>query len=64
MKTIVCPTKSNNSIGGASLSNKRGHQINMDMGQELQINKREQRNKRGQRISPPKKIKVDVGKCT
>ena len=31
----------------SSLSNKREHQINMDMGQNLQINKRGQWNKRG-----------------
>ena len=37
--------------GYSSLSNKREHQINVDMGQKLQINKHGQWNKRGECIS-------------
>ena len=43
----------------SSLSNKRGHQINMDMGQKLKINKCGQWNKRRQWISSGKSINVD-----
>ena len=46
----------------SSLSNKREHQINVDMGQKFQINKRGQWNNRGQWISYGISINVDMGK--
>ena len=48
----------------SSLSNKREHQINVDMGQKFQMDKRGQWNNRGQGISYGKNINVDIRKIS